>query len=249
METLAAPSVPAFAGVERAMTSVLESELKSAPTSVKFIEVELATESYVTVLKDFAVAYRSFNKSLTPHVLIAAQALKKEFGVRQGCPGKELKVEGVVMNWKGFVKKYFDISPSRFNQILAIEDAPKVKKVVDRPIAAKTLTQQIDQCDDERELDEAFAKQEETIVNLEARLEAADEEKAALEQKLADLQDGRDEELQNVEEQTLMAVASDWQNLAVEALSGKASTFVKMELSRLLDELKLASKLTICDVE
>lgn len=243
METLEVPSVPGDV-----KPCILQ-------PSVNFTEVPLATESYVKVLIEFSVAFRSFNKSITAEVLIAAQALKKEFGVRQGWAGLKLKIEGVEMDWRGFVKKYFDISPSRFNQILAIEDAPEPKvikppkKVVDRPITAKTSAQQINECDDERKLDEAFAKQEETIVNLEARLEAADEEKAALERELADLRDERDEELQNVEEQTLMAVASDWRNLAVEALSGKASTFVKMELSRLLDELKLASKLTVCDVE
>lgn len=254
METLAVPSVPGTPSCD-ARPCILQ-------PSVNFTGVRLATESYVTVLIDFSVAYRTFNKSLTPQVVIAAQALKKEFGVRQGWAGLKLKVRDVEMDWRGFVKKYFDISPSRFNQIVAIDDDPEPKavkppkKVVDRPVTAKTLTQQLAECDDEAELDEKFNQQEETIGelraiadDLEAKLKAADEEKAALEAKIETMEDDFEEERQSIEESAMAGIATDWQDLAVEALAGKDSKFVQMELARLLDDLKLAGKLTVCDVE
>ena len=96
-------------------------------------EVELAPEAELNVLITFGTAFKSFNQSLTPVVKVAAIKVKLAFGVRQGFAGKTLMVEGHEMEWATFVKKYFGITPRRFNQILELEDA----MVISKPKAAK----------------------------------------------------------------------------------------------------------------
>jgi len=91
-------------------------------TSAISSEVELAPEVEVNVLITFATAFKSFNKSLTQPVRKAAMVLKEAFGVRQGFAGHTLIVEGRELEWKTFVKKYFGISPRRFNQIMEFKD-------------------------------------------------------------------------------------------------------------------------------
>jgi hypothetical protein len=86
-------------------------------------EVELAPQADVELLIKFGSTFKSFKQSL-PQVKAAAIKLKKAFGVRQGCQGRTLKVEGREMTWKGFVEKYYGIGPRRFNQIMEIEDDP-----------------------------------------------------------------------------------------------------------------------------
>jgi hypothetical protein len=93
------------------------------PTSKIPFEVETAPQAEVTVLINFAKGFRSFNKSLTTEVKAAAIALKKAFAVKKGSRGKTLLVNGDEMYWSEFVKKHFDITPTRFNQIMDIEDA------------------------------------------------------------------------------------------------------------------------------
>jgi hypothetical protein len=96
---------------------------QSPLTSKISFEVETAPQAEVTILVNFAKGFRSFNKSLTPEVKAAAIALKKAFAVRKGSKGKTLLVNGDEMYWSGFVTKHFDITPTRFNQIMDIEDA------------------------------------------------------------------------------------------------------------------------------
>lgn len=103
-------------------TQIAVPEVAVAQTSAISSEVELAPEVEVNVLITFATAFKSFKQSLTPQVKKAAMVVKAAFGVRKGCEGRTLKVEGHEMEWKAFVKKYFGISPRRFNQIMEFKD-------------------------------------------------------------------------------------------------------------------------------
>ena len=147
-------------------------------TSAISSEVELAPEVEVNVLITFAAAFKSFNKSLTQPVRKAAMVVKEAFGVRQGFAGHTLIVEGHEMEWKTFVKKYFGITPRRFNQIMEFKDDEARLK----PAKPKTL-RVVAPADDDRDLDEKFEEQETRIAKLE-------EKKAELEAEVAQLRAG-----------------------------------------------------------
>jgi hypothetical protein len=114
------------------VTEVAELGWLPQQTSEIASEVELAPEAELNVVITFATAFKSFNQSLTPEVKAAAAKLKEAFSVRQGYAGKTLIVEGREMTWKGFVDRYFGITPRRFNQILEIPDET-VEKTDPRP--------------------------------------------------------------------------------------------------------------------
>jgi hypothetical protein len=135
-------------------------------------EVQLAPQAELNVLITFGAVYKSFNQSLTPVVKVAAIKVKAAFGVRQGFAGKTLMVEGHEMEWSMFVKKYFGITPRRFNQILELEDeaagepkpkATKAPKVA--PADDATLPEKFD------DLDQRLHAAEEENVKLRAELE------------------------------------------------------------------------------
>ena len=140
------------------VAEVAELGLVPQQTSEIASEVELAPEAELNVVLTFATAFKSFNQSLTPEVKAAAAKLKEAFGVRQGYAGKTLIVEGREMEWKGFVDRYFGITPRRFNQILEIPDET-VEKTDPRPRSSgrgssgkseeAVLREKLDQLDEE----------------------------------------------------------------------------------------------------
>jgi hypothetical protein len=139
------------------VVEVAELGLVPQQTSEIASEVELAPEAELNVVITFAAAFKSFNQSLTPEVRAAAAKLKEAFGVRQGCFGRTLMVEGREMEWKSFVDRYFGITPRRFNQILEIAD-DEVVKIAPKPRGSGSgsrsseepgLRDQLDQLDEE----------------------------------------------------------------------------------------------------
>lgn len=182
-------------------------------------EVELAPEVEVNVLITFATAFKSFNKSLTPQVRKAALVVKAAFGVRPGYLGRTLMVEGRELEWKAFVKKYFGITPRRFNQIMEFKDDEAQLK----PAKPKTL-RVVAPTDDDRDITEKFEEQETRIAELE-------EKKAELEAEVALLRAG-----ETVVDPVQMLLGL-WRKATPEQ--------VRDELSRIIDGLDLGGYLKV----
>jgi hypothetical protein len=144
------------------MTSEVSSEV---PSHLVHLIVESAPAEVDTLIM-FSHAFKSFNKSLTPEVTKAAMVVKAAFGVRQGCQGRTLLVEGEEMEWKKFVKKYFDITPRRFNQIMDLKDDEAHAKE-DRPTTAEDIPPA------DEEVDQQFGRLEARIAELEEELKDA----------------------------------------------------------------------------
>jgi hypothetical protein len=152
------------------LVAVTELGLVPQQTSEIASEVELAPEAEMNVVITFAAAFKSFNQSLTPEVKVAAVLLKAAFGVRQGFAGKTLMVEGHEMEWKTFVRKYFGISPRRFNQILEIEDEtanPKPR----RSSGSSSTSEVADLGDKFEELDREYQELTQKFVDMSAQLD------------------------------------------------------------------------------
>jgi len=177
-------ALPSISGVVSDIKA--EADTGMPTTSAISAEVRQAVDRVIS----FGGRYKTLAKEMDTGIRRDIGTLKKAFGIAQGTTGRSLNINGKMMKWDEFCDEYFDLTPHRVNQLLQIHD-DKVAGVtpIKRPTRHKTVTLAPPAEEDEEEQD---CEASDRFAELEARVEAAEDEKAALEAERKTLLDEAD---------------------------------------------------------